>query len=140
MFRDFTSAAREWSSSVGKILKFDEKFRHTPHASRYLILRYEDVYTNPKEMAERIFTFMGVPFDADILDAVANAEVVGSSFYGKGGQEDAKKPNWKPTAKTSAFQPVGRWSRWSAFQKNVFKRIAGEQLISMGYERDLNWH
>ena len=140
MFRDFVSAAREWSSSVGTIMEFDAKFRDTVHASKYLILRYEDVYTNPKEMADRIFSFMGVPFDAAILDAVANTEVVGSSFYGKGGVEDATKPNWKATAKTSAFQPVGRWSGWSALQKNVFKRIAGQQLIHMGYDQDLNWH
>jgi Sulfotransferase family len=139
LLRDFISSARDWSASAGKILRFDEKFKNSPFASQYLIVRYEDIYQNPKQMAERIFTFMEVSFDRAILESIANAEVVGSSFYSPAGQEDANKPNWKPTPKTDAFKPMGRWKRWNALQKNLFKRIAGNHLILMGYEKDLNW-
>jgi hypothetical protein len=139
LFRDFVQYARDWSSSVGRILSFDEKFRDTPRASQYMIVRYEDVFRHPREMAERLFSFMGVEYDDATLDAVDNAEVVGSSFFASSGREEAKKPNWKATPKTDAFKPLGRWNQWSALQKSMFKRIAGEQLISMGYEKDLNW-
>lgn len=137
--RDLISAAREWASAVDTIRGFDEEFRSTPLASRYMSVRYEDVFENPREMAARLFTFMGVPFDEATLESVANADVVGSSFYGKTGREDAKKPNWTATPKTEAFKPVGRWNQWSPRQKAAFRRIAGRQLIEMGYERDLNW-
>jgi Sulfotransferase family len=139
MLRDFITSARDWSECVGKILKFDEKFKNTPLASQYLILRYEDIYQNPRQMAQRIFTFMEVPFDEATLESIENAEVVGSSFYSPSRQEDAKKPNWIATPKTDAFNPMGRWKRWNALQKNLFKRIAGNELILMGYEKDLNW-
>jgi Sulfotransferase family len=139
LLRDFVTAARDWSSAVRTILRFDQEFKKSPHASRYLILRYEDIYQNPRQLAERLFAFMGVPCDGEILDSVENAEVVGSSFYSSTGQEDARKPNWIPTPKTEAFQPVGRWKEWNAVQRGLFKRIAGDQLIAMGYERDLNW-
>ena len=79
------------------------------------------------------------PATPEILDAVENAEVVGSSFYSPSKQEDARKPNWVATPRTEAFQPIGRWKRWNALQKNLFKRIAGEALIRMGYEKGPNW-
>jgi hypothetical protein len=137
--RDFVSAARDWSIAVKRVTSFDAEFKDSRYASQYLIVRYEDVYRDPRRMAERIFSFMGVPWDQGILDAVANADVVGSSFYSSARREDAHKPNWKPTPRTEAFQPVGRWKRWSTLQKSLFKRIAGKQLISTGYESDLSW-
>jgi hypothetical protein len=137
--RDFVLAARDWASAVDRILAFDEKFRDTPRSGQYLLLRYEDIFRNPKEMAARIFSFMGVAFDEQILEAVARADVVGSSFYGTTGREDARKPNWRATPKTDAFQPLGRWGGWSPLRKRMFKRLAGSQLIRMGYEKDLNW-
>jgi Sulfotransferase family len=137
--RDFASAARDWAEAVTRIERFDEQFRDTPLASRYMIIRYEDVFRNPRPMAERIFAFMEVPWDDRILEAVENADVVGSSFYSASGQEDARKPNWKATPKTEAFQPTGRWKRWGAAEKALFKRIAGPQLIRMGYEENLSW-
>ncbi len=137
--RDFVTAARDWAAAVKRISSFDEEFKKSRFASQYMILRYEDIYQNPRPMAERVFAFMEVPCDGAILDAVENAEVVGSSFYGKSGQEDARKPNWLPTPKTEAFQPLGRWKSWSALQRNLFKRIAGRELIRMGYEKSLDW-
>ena len=139
LHRDFRAAARDWSNAVDRILRFDEEFKGSPFASRYRILRYEDVFREPRQMAERIFEFMQVPCDSGILDAVENAEVVGSSFYSSSKREDARKPNWVATPRTEAFQPIGRWRRWSTFQKNLFKRIAGEALIRMGYEEGPNW-
>ena len=139
LFRDFVSAARDWSSSVMKIQRFDEEFRNSRFTSQYVILRYEDIYQQPKQTAGRIFAFMGVPCDARILDRVANVDVVGSSFYAASGLENAVKPNWTATPRTDAFQPVGRWKRWSPLQKALFKRIAGDQLVQMGYEKDRNW-
>jgi hypothetical protein len=137
--RDFVLAARDWSTAVKRVTSFDAEFKESRYASQYLIVRYEDVFRDPRHMAERIFSFMGVPYNQGILDAVANAEVVGSSFYSSARREDAHKPNWKPTPRTDAFQPVGRWKQWSALQKSLFKRIAGKQLVSAGYESDLSW-
>src|SRR5262249_10332134 len=140
LLHDFRSAAGDWSAAVRKIVQFDEEFKKSPLSSRYLLLRYEDMFQRPREMGARIFEFMGVPSDEAILDAVENADVVGSSFYGASGQEDANKPNWKATKRTEAFQPLGRWRKWSGLQKRLFHGIAGKQLFAMGYETDPNWH
>jgi Sulfotransferase family len=140
LMRDFRAAARDWADAVRKIVRVDEELRKSPAASRYLLLRYEDVFQRPREMGARIFEFMGVRYDEAILDAVENADVVGSSFFSARGREDANKPNWRATPRTEAFQPLGRWKKWSAFQKNLFQRIAGKQLFAMSYETDPNWH
>jgi hypothetical protein len=42
-------------------------------------------------------------------------------------------------AKPSDFQPIGRWHRWSFWRKRTFKRIAGRELIELGYVPDRNW-
>jgi hypothetical protein len=139
LMRDFVQAARDWAVSVDRIVRFDEEFKCSPLASRYLIVRYEDIYRSPREMGRRLFEFMEVPWDDAILDAVENAEVVGSSFYGAEGREDARKPNWTATPKSEAFQPIGRWSGWNGLRKKLFKRIAGRQLIQMGYEQTSDW-
>ena len=138
--RDFLGAARDWSRSVDQILRFDEKSRNSKFSSQYLILRYEDIFREPRRYAAEMFEFMQVPFDDAILDRIQNAEVVGSSFYSAAGQENARKPNWSPTPKTAAFRPVGRWKNWSSLQKRIFKKIGGRQLVSLGYEPDLSWH
>src|SRR5262249_7613525 len=130
--------ARDWSSAVRKIVQFDEEFKKSPVSSRYLLLRCEDVFQRPREMAARLFEFMGVSCDEAILDAVENADVVGSSFAS--GQEDSNKQNWKATKRTEAFQPLGRWRKWSGLQKRLFHGIAGKQLFAMGYETDPKWH
>ena len=139
LMRDFIGAARDWAKSVTQIVRFDEEFKASPLASRYMIVRYEDIFRNPREMGRKLFEFMEVPWDDAILEAVENADVVGSSFYGKGGMEDAQKPNWKATPKSEAFQPIGRWKGWNPLRKNLFKHIAGPQLIQMGYETSPNW-
>jgi hypothetical protein len=140
LMRDFRAAAEDWSSAVSKIVQVDEELKKSPSASQYLLLRYEDVFQRPREMGARIFEFMGVPWDDAILDAVENADVVGSSFYSVRGQEDANKPNWRATPRTEAFQPLGRWKKWGVFQRRLFHRIAGKQLFAMGYETDPSWH
>jgi hypothetical protein len=104
-----------------------------------MVIRYEDLHLNPRPNCIRLLEFMGVEISEPILTAMENADVVGSSFYGEDQKESARKPNWRPTARTDAFRPVGRWSHWGAVEKQLFKQMAGKELIELGYEKDLNW-
>lgn len=137
--RDFTGNARDWARWARVIQEFEAKFRNTPRASQYMTIRYEDIYQKPRAMSQELFRFMGLDFDEEILSRIENAEVVGSSFYSADQREDASKPNWRPTPKTERFQPIGRWKRWGRFQKQIFKRVAGKELIAFGYETGMDW-
>ena len=46
---------------------------------------------------------------------------------------------WNPQERTVDFRPVGRWQQWPRHRKWLFKRIAGEMLIRLGYAEDMDW-
>ena len=104
-----------------------------------MIVRYEDIYQNPRGVGQRIFAFMEVPCDEAILEAVENAEVVGSSFYREVPEGGCKKPNWIATPKRRLFSRSGDGKPGVRGRERAFKRIAGRELIRMGYEKSLDW-
>lgn len=138
-WRDYILFLKNWATAASRILAFDKQYKDTSQKSRYLILRYEDVYQNTKEKMAEVFSFLGLDYNDSLLNQLTEAEVVGSSFFSPHQKENAKKLNWIPTPKSEHFKPLGRWQEWSSARKAVFKRIAGQSLIDFGYEKDLSW-
>lgn len=137
--RDFVGHARDWARAARLVLDFDAAHRDGERAGRYRMIRYEDVLADPRAEARRIFEFMGLPAPDDVLDRVGNTRVVGSSFYAAPGREDATRRTWTPIEKTPAFRPVGRWRHWGPARKRLFKRLAGRELVELGYAEDQGW-
>ena len=79
------------------------------------------------------------PCDEAILDAVENADVVGLVLQAAS-QKDADKPNWiADAANPRLFSRSGDGRILEPQEKRAFKRIAGRELIRMGYEKSLDW-
>ena len=136
---NFINHSSHWAKSAKTILRFDEQFQNSPFAKNYIIIRYEDMYLEPRKTSQQLFQFMGVNCNDDLLTNVENADVVGSSFYNVNQVEDATKPNWTPTPKNTNFNPVGRWQEWGKLKKMLFKRVAGKELIALNYEDNNDW-
>jgi hypothetical protein len=47
--------------------------------------------------------------------------------------------HWGLVEKPRDFQPIGRWSSWSASRRWLFKRLAGRELIDLGYVGSDQW-
>lgn len=139
LWRDFINHSRDWARSARQIEAFQNNFCHSTYRENIAFFRYEEMFKQPVEQSQRLFDFMELEINDAILKKITNLDVVGSSFYNKNQKEDAQKPNWQPTKKTDAFQPVGRWQHWNAYQKWLFKRLAGQELINFGYETDFSW-
>jgi hypothetical protein len=137
--RTFVRHSRDWAKAAARLRMFETRMTSSPHAGQYRVIRYEDVVDKPRQMAAQIFMFMDLPVTDEVLRDVEKAEVVGSSFYGPSQQEDAEKPNWSPTPRTEAFRPVNRWREWNLFERIVFDRLAGDELVELGYEPDHRW-
>lgn len=45
--------------------------------SKYLFLKYEDMYDNPKEAVRTISTFLDIPVEDDVLDAIVRNSTIG---------------------------------------------------------------
>jgi hypothetical protein len=138
-FRDFRGHAKQWAASARRILAFDAAHKSSAHADQYLILRYEDVYSDPRMWARKLFDFMELAVEDEVLAEVEALGVVGSSYYSADQTETASKVNWVPTPRTEAFRPVERWRSWGAAKKQMFKRIAGDELLALGYATDKDW-
>jgi hypothetical protein len=122
-------AARSWNARVGKTAE-DGPALLGPN---YTEVRYEDLLERPNEEVGRLARFLG----ADTSEKAVQQAVGSASFerLSKGrerGQED-----------TSSFYRKGVAGDWSNYfterDKQIYKEEAGELLIRLGYERDLDW-
>ena len=59
--------------------------------------------------------------------------------HGSSTTRERGRVTWNPVARQQGFNPIGRWQDWPAHRKWLFKRIAGRELIDLGYAQDMNW-
>jgi hypothetical protein len=99
----------------------------------YAEVRYEDLLDRPKDEVGRLLRFLG----ADAAEGVVEECVDRASFesWTKGrerGREDSKAFLRKGVA--------GDWKNvFTERDKSIFKEVAGDLLIRLGYERDDGW-
>ncbi|HUF40046.1 MAG TPA: sulfotransferase [Anaerolineales bacterium] len=124
----FSAVCRRWAHSARAVLRFHELHKNK---AGYRLARFEDAVQDPETFVREACT----RFDLDVgqypFERIASLPVIGSSTTRKQGK------TW--IRRTEQFNPIGRWEEWSAWQKLVFKRIAGRELLALGYCEDLNW-
>jgi hypothetical protein len=125
----YEAAMRRWSNAAHTILDFDRNNKSSQ--SRYLIVRYEDLFTNPEKEMSEILAFLSLNTATYDFDAATNLPIRGSSRYRRGDEA----VHWKPIEKTKDFNPLLRWSRWNQALHERFNWIAGEYLVQFGYEK-----
>jgi hypothetical protein len=122
---DFAAAVHAWR---------DDMEAHLAGAERHPVFAcgYESLLADGPGVTRSLFQFLGLPHD----DALIGDLLERSSFrfYAgrERGQEDRKRFYRKGIA--------GDWkNHFSAADKSVFKDIAGDLLIRLGYEQNLAW-
>lgn len=90
----------------------------------YRIFKYENLIQNPKLTCLNIFSFLGLTLDEARVEQNLGKMTKGvsgthSSFGGERNEQ--------------------RWTKWTSDEKSVFKQIAGNELIELGYESNFNW-
>jgi hypothetical protein len=120
--------ARSWSTSVSRAMADAALL-----GDDYCQVRYEDLLAEPVGEAMRLLEFLG----ADSGEEVARGCVEAASFEQlSGGRTQGEE------ASTSFYRKgiAGDWkNHFSEEDKRVFKEEAGELLIRLGYEDDLDW-
>lgn len=98
---------------------------------RYLEVRYEDLVAHPRATLERVFAFVGEPFEERVL----NFHEV------EGGSRDFTNNPQNPEANRPVYtKAVSRWrSDFSAPEVATFKRLGGALLVELDYVKDDNW-
>ena len=104
------------------------------YQDHYFPIRYEDILADPFHEMKKLWLFLGVKDVDPALKKLLDDEI-------------AKNPDEKWQAERNQsiapILPKGYPGNWKYFftqrDCNIFKEIAGNQLIEWGYEKDLNW-
>jgi hypothetical protein len=107
---------------------------------KLICIRYEDLLAAPEEEMGQVFDRLGIAISEPLLKAVVRRNrferlTVGRKFWQKGrdrGQEDAGSHFRKGI--------TGDWqNHFNEDHRRRFKELAGDWLIEMGYETDMDW-
>ena len=123
-WKPIASCARRWRNDI-------ERSRPYWTDPRFLTLRYEELVREPRLVLERLIAFVGEAWDDRLLEHAGT----GSPF--RNVTTFAQNPEALEPVNTAA---VSRWERdLDAKDRRIFKRIAGELLIELGYADDDDW-
>jgi hypothetical protein len=101
-----------WLESVARLRDNGRR-----HAGRYLVVRFEDLVTDPRATVERVCRFVGIPFEEQMLDrvVVSHGQTLGSSGFDAGAAD-----RWRGQLSTVA-------QRW-------FRTWLGSRMRQFGYD------
>ena len=130
----FKKMSERWANRVKQIMSVKQKAEKAGLQDRILWVRYDELNLNQHEEVRRILGFLDKNPDLYPWDKLDEAPVLGSSAFKKDGNV-----HWEPVKKTKDFKPVDKWRDWPEARQQMFKKIAGTQLVDLGFENDLNW-
>jgi len=131
-----TWANGKWNAYEFKVDLFDGFSNllaaHEKHAGHSVALRYEDLIDNPECEMKRLFEYLELPFDPELLSRLTNVQLkgrMGDSLGGESFKAVSKKPleNWKGTL----ANPIRK-----AWCRHYLKWIGEKRLAVMGYKLD----
>lgn len=130
----FSFACLRWRRAADMVYKFNQY--HQQHGEGYWLARFEDAMRDPEGFVCRACEHFGLdvrkyPFDEMCREV---NQVRGSSTIKENGQVD-----WEAHDRPRNFQPIGYWQSWPWHRKWLFKRLAGQALLDLGYSEDLKW-
>jgi len=121
--------AKEWSDRVDKNVKDGQSLL----GSNYSEVRYEDLLEKPEEELRRLLNYLGAEASEEIVRRCVSAASFEKLSKGrKKGEEDPSSFFRKGVA--------GDWrNTFTEEDRRVFKEVAGDLLIKLGYEKDRDW-
>lgn len=128
----FSMVCRRWRRAAEMVHRFHAI--HGADRKGYWLAKFEDAVRDPVAFVEQACD----RFDLDVqrypFEKIESIRVQGSSSLRKDG-----KVVWDHVERPKDFSPVAHWRGWSRMKKIMFKRIAGQCLIDLGYCDDLDW-
>lgn len=124
---------RQRASGWNRIVRQGRKKGRELFGDDYFEFRYEEHLHDPRAALRGLFGFLGVDTNPEVLERVIEENSFRKLSKGRSpGQESS-----------GAFFRKGISGDWKGTfterDKEVFKEEAGELLVELGYEKDLNW-
>ena len=125
----FEASARSWADAARIIIGMCQ--RASPPDNRFLMVRYEDLFSAPEPQLRRIFDYTGVDPERYNYAAAGHLPLYGSSERAEPG---GKGLHWDPVERGAGFDPLARFRHWDQARHDRFNWIAGDCLTYFGYE------
>lgn len=131
----FKKICIRWSQRVDLIWDFMEKVKRSGFEDMVHLVRYDHLNDNTAEELKKILKFMEIDDSRYPWEELNQLPVVGSSSL----KNKEKEVHWKPVKKSRQIKLKQKWLHWNKYKKEVFKRIAGDNLVKLGFEKNNNW-
>lgn len=120
--QDARAAARLWATQIADARRAREE---AGADGRFHELRYEDVVQDPRGTLQRLFDFLGEPWEERVLDFHRNARA-------RDGQNETSAPQ---VSRPLYRESIGRWrSILTPGQIDDVYAVAGAELRTLGYD------
>lgn len=96
----------------------------------FLLVHYEDLFRDLRTAMQRILDYVGLDASKYDFERALKLPVRGSSTFGT---NDRQSVHWNPIPRSPEFQPIGRWTRWTPQQLELFEHSCGELNRELGY-------
>lgn len=120
----FSIATNRWSKAVDEISAAENE------GVKFHLLRYEDVVRSPEETLSKVFNFLGLELDGDLIQKIEELPIRGSSTL-KARSNDV---HWDPIVKTAEFNRLNRHEEWGQWRQFCFALLAQRQSEYLGYQ------
>lgn len=125
---------QQWAEASRAVLDFMQGAGAASRGKSWLLVKYEDLLEKPEPTVTDILRFLGLDPSTFDWDRLKRLPLFGSSQY-----PDQKGDTSRVLEKPKDFNPIQRWRDWGWSRKRSFKKIAGNELISLGYAPDNQW-
>lgn len=132
---NFLQVCLRWNRSARMVLSTLEHLKSTG-CQEYWLARYEDALQDPVNFVREACGHFGLDENRYLYEQIDEIKVIGSSKLDK---QHKKKLVWRHLDKPKGFKPTEYWQQWSSIRKLIFKTVAGQSLLDLGYCKDLNW-
>ena len=127
--RYFVNFSKDWAEKA-------RMFHQVKENKNLKKFKYEEL-NDSFDGIKKLLDFYELNSSPENVEKCLGAPVMGSSYGVK--NKEITKPNWKPDYDKSKFSFSGKWGHWKGRKKTIFKKIAGKELIDLGYEENYNW-
>lgn len=127
--RYFLNFTKDWAEKARIFSSIEEN-------SNLKKFKYEEL-NDSFEGIKTLLEFYKLDHTSENVEKCLGAPVMGSSYGVENKQ--VTKPNWQPDYDKSKFSFTGKWGHWKSRKKSIFKKIAGSELIDLGYEENNKW-
>jgi hypothetical protein len=124
---------KQWAEGARSVLNFMEGSGRALKGKSWELVRYEELLERPQVVVTSLLRFVGIDPGRFDWDRMNRLPIFGSSQY------PDEMGAGRVVEKASDFKPLGRWSDWSWSRKRTFKKLAGNEMVRLGYASNTDW-